>query len=157
MVCKILKEASSRPDRRASLLPKIFQAITCGMEGEGQQVHGGEGSGQAFIPVAEVVCQVIAVVFQHIEALVFDLPAGSGASGKLDHILYRHRQAGHESPVIRGFSLFVGNGYSQPADGQRILSVSQRNPLDPAVAIGQAALASTASASGWQLKGASPR
>jgi hypothetical protein len=42
---QILKEAGTRSDRLASLLPERFQAVTCGMEGEGQQVHGGEGYG----------------------------------------------------------------------------------------------------------------
>jgi hypothetical protein len=39
----------------AGLLPEGFDAVACSMEGEGQQVHGGEGSGQIFLSVPEVM------------------------------------------------------------------------------------------------------
>ena len=106
----------------------------------------------------EVVSQVIAVVFQHVEALVLDLPAGSRASRNLDHVVRGEWQTGHEGTVIRNFSLVIGDGDPQPVNRERILlphrrrpvrgdpglAVAQRNRSDPAAAIGQAALAGPA-------------
>jgi len=92
----------------------------------------------------EVVSQIVAVVFQHVEALVLDLPTGPGAGRGLHHVVRRHRQTGHESPVIGGFPRFIGDGDPQPVNRERILAVAQRNRLDPAVAISQAALAGLA-------------
>jgi hypothetical protein len=80
---EILKETFARPKRLACLLPECFQAVAGGVEGEGQQVHSSEYSGQVFLAVPEVVGQVIAIVFQHVEGFVLDLPAGSGAGGDL--------------------------------------------------------------------------
>jgi len=68
------------------LNPEGFQAVVDGMEGEGEQVHGGEGFGQVFLSMAEVVFEVVAVVFQHVEAFVLDLPSGAGA-GDLDPLV----------------------------------------------------------------------
>ena len=43
------------------------------MEGKGQEVHGGEHHGEVFLAMAEVVFEVVAVVFEDVEALVLDL------------------------------------------------------------------------------------
>jgi hypothetical protein len=48
------------------------------VEGEGQQVHSREHSSQVFVAVREVVGQVIAIIFQHVEGFVLDLRAGQG-------------------------------------------------------------------------------
>jgi len=45
------------------------------MEREGQQVEHDKHAGQGFLTVAEVVFQMIALVFQDVEGLALDLPA----------------------------------------------------------------------------------
>ena len=54
------------------------------MEGEGQQVEGGEDGGQVLLAVAEIVFEVIALCFQDVEAFVFDFPARPSAGGQFD-------------------------------------------------------------------------
>ena len=61
---EFLKESCALPNGLAGLLPKRLQAVACGVEGEGQQVHGRERPGQVFLSMAEVVGQVIAVILQ---------------------------------------------------------------------------------------------
>jgi hypothetical protein len=79
---EILNEASEGPDSLTSLLPERFQAVACGVEGESQKARGGEHSGQMYFPVSEVVGQVLAVVFQHLEAFILNLQTSSGACSR---------------------------------------------------------------------------
>ncbi len=62
----------------------------------------------------EVVRQIIAVVFQHVEGLVLDLPASPGAGRSLHHVVGRHRQAGHEGAIVGDLSLSIGEGDTDP-------------------------------------------
>src|SRR5665213_2933321 len=136
---EFLEEAGASPDSLAGLFPEGFQAVTCGMEGEGQQVHGREHPGQVFVSMPEVVRQVVAVVFQHVEALVFDLPTGPRAGCDLNHVVPGKRQTGYKSAIVSGLSLGIEDADPKPVDVHRILAVAQRNSLDPTVAIGQSA------------------
>ena len=61
------------------MLPERLHAVASGMEGEGQQVHGRKHPGQIFLPMSEVVGQVIGIILQHVEAFIFDLPTGPRA------------------------------------------------------------------------------
>ena len=94
--------------------------------------------------MAEVVGQVVAVVLQHVEAFIFDLPSGPGAGRDLRHVIRRDGQAGHESAVIGGLSLGIEDAEPKPVDVHRVLAVAQRDSLDPAVAIGPAEVAGPA-------------
>ena len=63
------------------------------------------------LAVPEVMLQMVAMILQHVEAFVFDFPTRPGTGRNLHHVVYRQRQAGHESLVIRGFPRFIGDGY----------------------------------------------
>src|SRR5271169_3763143 len=67
------------------LQPKVIGEFGDGVEGEGQQVEGGEDGGKVLLAVAEIVFEVIALVFQGIEAFVLDLPACPAAGRKCDN------------------------------------------------------------------------
>ena len=62
-----------------------------GVEGEGQQVEGGEDGGQVPLSMTEIVFEVIALSFQGVEAFVLDLPARPAAGCQFDR--YRDRWA----------------------------------------------------------------
>jgi len=126
------------------LLPELFHAIAHRMKGKRQQIQQDKQLRQMLFAMPEVVLQMIAVVLQHIEALVFDLPAGARASRNFDHVVRCHRQTGHESAIVGRFSLGIDDADPEPVDGQRVFSVAQRNALDPAVVIDQAMLAGPA-------------
>jgi hypothetical protein len=49
------------------LEPKVIGEFSDGVEGEGQQVEGGEDVGEGLLAVAEIVLEVIALGFQGIK------------------------------------------------------------------------------------------
>jgi hypothetical protein len=65
------------------LQPKIVGEFGNGVEGERQQVEGGEDGRQVLLSVAEIVLEVITLGFQGVEAFVLDLPArpATGVNG----------------------------------------------------------------------------
>lgn len=75
------------------------------MYGEGQKVHGSEQHGEVLLAVAEVVLEMIAVVFEDVEALVFDFPARPGAGGDLCDGVARDLERGDEGAVVGRFPL----------------------------------------------------
>jgi hypothetical protein len=54
--------------------PELFEAIAERVEGEGQQVHGGEQHGEVLLAVAEIMFEMIAIS-QDVEGLVLDFPS----------------------------------------------------------------------------------
>src|SRR5271170_2950420 len=77
--------------------PKVIGEFGDGVEGEGQQVEGGEDGGQVLLAVAEIVFEVIALVFQGIEAFVLDLPACPAAGRQCDDGVAIGGQVGDEA------------------------------------------------------------
>lgn len=59
---------------RVPASPRANIQLTTGMTGKGQQVQNGQHSRKVPLSVAEVLFQVIALGFQHIECLVLDFP-----------------------------------------------------------------------------------
>jgi hypothetical protein len=77
------------------------------VEGEGQEVHGGEEHGEVLLAVAEIMFEMIAIVFQDVEGLVLDFPSGSGTSGDLGDVFARDLEAGDKSAIIGGLALGI--------------------------------------------------
>jgi len=69
---------------------------------EGQQVQDKKNHRQVKATVAEVVLDVVALIFQRIEGLVFDLPARPSGLNQLDHIGLLHTYVGHPAVVVPG-------------------------------------------------------
>ena len=90
---EILKETFQRPKRLACCrsVSSQSQAVWKAKASKLSSEH----SSQVFVAMREVV-----------EDFVLDLPAGSGASGDLYHILCRDWQAGQESAVVGDFSFY---------------------------------------------------
>ena len=62
------------------------------------------------ITVAKVMFQMVALVFEHIDVFVFDLPTGTTYSAELGDIVARNRMIGGPSIVIDGLAgLGMGN------------------------------------------------
>ena len=68
------EEASSFGGGFARGLPGRLEQVEDGMPGEGEQIEGGERHGEKLLAVPEIVFELIAVVFQNVEALVLDFP-----------------------------------------------------------------------------------
>ena len=108
------------------------------MEGEGEKVHGGEQHGEAVCAVSKVVFEAIAVVFQNVESLVFDLPAGSGADGDLGGIGLGDGEAGDEGAFVDDLAFGVGGGEGDEVDRHGVQAVAQGHGIEPAVMDGLA-------------------
>ena len=53
--------------------------------------------------MAEVVLDMIALIFERVEGLVFDFPAGAAALHQLAHIVFTDRDVAHPTVVIGDF------------------------------------------------------
>ena len=73
------------------------------------------------------------MVFQNVEALVLDFPSRPAAGDDLGDIVFGDGKAGHPSHGIFDLSLGVQDLETDPVHQYRILAVSDRNGLDPAV------------------------
>ena len=71
------KKAMAPGECSARLLPQFTQLIADSMESKGDQIQCQRQIGQSLVSVSEVVLGVINVIFQQVEAFVFDFPAGS--------------------------------------------------------------------------------
>jgi len=70
----------------AGLLPKRLQAIADRMEVESQQIRHHQKLRQILLAAPQVVLQVVAMIFEHVETFVFDLPAGARTGSDFGHI-----------------------------------------------------------------------
>ena len=100
------KEPMPSGEARSGLLPQLAQQITGGAEGKGNQIQGEQCIGQSPFTVAEVVFHMAIVVFQHVERLVFDLPAASAPGGECFDIVAADVQRGDERVAAGDFPIF---------------------------------------------------
>ncbi len=91
--------------------------------------------------VSEAVLEVVAVGLEDIERLVLDLPSRPAAGGKFDDRIGTNRQIGDEAVAIRRIALGIDDLDLEPVDLERILAVTQRHVMQPAVAMDEALLA----------------
>src|SRR5208282_4252369 len=98
------------------LEPNVIGEFSNGVEGEGQQVEGGEDGGQVLLAVSEIVFEVIALCFQDVEAFVFDLPARPSAGRQFDDGVAVGGQVSDEAVAIGHLAGGVANLDHQPVD-----------------------------------------
>ena len=94
--------------------------------------HGGEQHGEVLFAVAEIMFEMIAVIFEDVEALVLDLPSRPGASRDLGDILRQTLSEVTKAPSSC-VSLGVADGDADPIDGEGVLAITQRRARKPAV------------------------
>ena len=63
--------------------PGPVPQFTYGMTGESQQIEDREHGRQMLLSMPEVMLEVVSLGFQDIEALIFNLPSGSAAGGRV--------------------------------------------------------------------------
>ena len=73
------------------------------MDVKGQHVEYKKIHRQLLLAMAEVVLDMIALVFERIEGLVFDFPAGAATLHQLAHIVFTDRDVAHPTVVIGDF------------------------------------------------------
>lgn len=104
------------------------------MPGEGEEVQARQHHRQESLAVAEVVFELVAVIFHHVEAFVLDLPAGPAAGDDFGDILFRDGKARDPRHGIFDVALCIDDREADPVDEHGVLAVAQRHGLEPAVA-----------------------
>jgi len=66
-----------------------LQQFENGVPGEGEEVQARQHHRQKTLAMAEIVLELVAVIFHHIEGFVLDLPACSAAGDDFGDILFR--------------------------------------------------------------------
>ena len=105
------------------------------MPGEGEHVERGERHGQIILAMPEVVFELVAVVFQDVEAFVLDLPPRAAAGGDLGDVALGDRQRSDEGRLVFDVALGAQNLEADPVDQHGVLAVAQRNLVDEPVAM----------------------
>ena len=72
------------------------------------------------LPVSEAVLKVVAVVLQHVERFVLDLPPGSATGGKFDGSIGSDGQVRDEAVAVGDRAVEVDDLDLEPVDRQRI-------------------------------------
>ena len=86
------------------------------------------------VGVAEVVLEVIAVILEHIVALVFDFPAAATGNHRGPYRLPSHGLVGGKGIVVQHLAGgFTDDVDLAPVDHQGLLITSQRDLLDIAI------------------------
>ena len=76
------------------------------MDIKGQQVEHKEDKRQILLSVAEVVFEVIALVFERVEGFVFDFPTRPSAFDQGDDIVLINMNIGHPAVFVGDFVIF---------------------------------------------------
>ena len=91
-----------------------------GIEVESQEIEHHQHAGQGFLSMAEIMLQVVSVVFQDVERFILDLPARAATGGEVR----RDLQIGDNTIEIRPFSLRVLDFDGEPIHRQRVIRVA---------------------------------
>ena len=84
--------------------------------------------------MAEIVFELVAVIFHHVEAFVLDLPACPAAGDDIGDILFRDGEARDPCHGIFDVALCIDDLEADPVDEHGVTAVAQRHGLEPAVA-----------------------
>ena len=91
------------------------------MPGEGEQIERGRRHREKPLAAAKIVLEFVAVVFQYVEALIFDLPPRTAAGDDFGDIVFGDGKAGHPGHGIFDLALGVDDLEADPVDEDRIL------------------------------------
>ena len=124
------KEALGRPAPVAGLIPQDAQLVADAMECKCDQVQRQQGVGPALLAMTEMVFHAAALIFEQIERLVINLPAGAPAGHDFGDLVLLRRQSSHEA---KGGALVVApditNAKLHIVDLQRVFAGRQRQRM----------------------------
>jgi len=99
-----------------------------------KQVQHKEIHGQVLAAVAEVVIDMVALVFEGIEGLVFDFPSRPSAFDQLDHVVFINGNIGHPAISVGDF-VFRDQLVLEKIDIIGVRSAVEGNTVDPSIAV----------------------
>ncbi len=103
--------------------------IQKGVHQEGEDVQRGEHGAEVFLPVPEVVLEMVSLRFERVVVFVLDFPSAAPTFGQSHRILFRDF-------TIRDECVFVGlffplhDGVFDPIYAEGSFSLFQRNVVD---------------------------
>ena len=121
--------------------PRRFEPFERGVPGEGEEVEARQHHRQKSLAMAEIVFELVAVIFHHVEAFVLDLPARPAAGDDFGDILFRDGKARDPCHGIFDAALCIDDLEAYPVDEHGVLAVAQRHGLEPAIVEGVGGLA----------------
>src|ERR1700674_4006854 len=101
------EEAGSLRGGLARGYPGRLQQFERGVPGEGEDVQARQRHRQESRAMAEIVFELVAVIFHHVEAFVLDLPARPAAGDDFGDILFRDGKGGDPCQGIFDAALWV--------------------------------------------------
>lgn len=105
-----------------------------GMQQKGWELEGAEDEAQALLAVAEVIFEMIALIFEGVVAVVLNFPAGAAGLGEGGHRGGGDGMVGRPGVVKHTFtSLFMGDGQFQPTDSKLARVETQQEVTGPAI------------------------
>ena len=105
------------------------------MPTKSQQIERDQSHGQEIFAVTEIVFEFVAVILQHIESLVLNLPTSPGTSDDFSHVPFVQWQTGHPGRSICDPAFVIDNPALDPVDEDGIFTAAQWNALDPTVEV----------------------
>src|SRR5208337_4474761 len=114
-------------------LPGWLEQFEHGVPGEGEEIEGRSRHGEKVPAVPEVVFELVAMVFHDVEALVLDFPSRAATGDDFGDVGLGNGKAGHPGHGIFDLSLGVDDLEADPVVEDRVLSLADRNRLDPAI------------------------
>ena len=100
---QLIPKFNARVKTLAALLVEPVGELQNLMDKKGQQVEQEEGHRQVVLSMAEVVFDMVALVFKGIETFVFHFPSGTAAFDQVDHVVFGDVDIGDPAVVIGAF------------------------------------------------------
>ena len=131
---QVLEELISGTGQLACPLPLRFDQVTQSVQGEAQQVHNQQHTGQGFFPMSKIMFESGTLfVSQHVEGFIFDLPASACAGHEFLDVVRVDIEVGHPGIAEGDFAVRFGDLEVEPVDPWGLVPVAQRDVLDPTV------------------------
>ena len=107
------------------------------VDGKGQHHQQGEIAGQLLVPMAEVVLEMVALVFERVKRFIFDFPAGTSSSHEGKDVVGRQGEIGTPGEM-KGFPRRALFPILPEVDVELGMLLVQGKVIDPAKARGHA-------------------
>ena len=76
------------------------------MDIKGQQIKNEKDRGKIFLSVAEIMLNMIALIFQGIKGLIFNFPSGTSAFDQRADIVFGYHNIGHPAIAVGDLVIF---------------------------------------------------
>lgn len=103
------------------------------MDKEREEVEDEKVHGKIPISVSVVVLDMIALVFQGVEGLIFDFPAGAAGLDQVPDVFFGNGQIGDPTVAIGGFPLFIDHPVLEEMDRIGLWGPVEGHVVDPLV------------------------